>query len=450
MFPLTATMVDSWNILGGTSRQGMLADLIVGLLLLLTVGLIIDLHRRRNRQTKNLIDELASQRQQSAEALRKAEQGVHEKTALLRSILESPQSVVIFALDPSYCYLQFTSAHKETIQHIWGADIQVGMNMLDVISAADQRESAKRNFDCALRGEWLLLIEEYGDAQHRTFYENRYSPIMDADGKVTGLTVFVLDISDRKHADEQLRRSLRQAEALTIQVKDASRAKSEFLSVMSHELLTPLNGVLGIAGILGTTPLDENQKDLVQTIHESGERLLDMVNNILDFSSFDKNGIRLNVGQIVLCDLMETCCGTIREATLKKGLGFRSELAPGVPEHFVGDEPRIRQILSHLLQNAVKFTARGAVFIRVSPIDEGTRKLLEFTVHDSGPGIAPEALGRLFQPFGQADSSSQRPFEGPGLGLAISRRLAEAMQGTLTVDSTPGLGSTFILRLPLN
>ncbi|MEI6604909.1 MAG: ATP-binding protein [Verrucomicrobiota bacterium] len=321
--------------------------------------------------------------------------------------------------------------------------------MLHVIGAADQREMAKRNFDRALGGEWLTLVEEYGDAQNRTFYENRYSPIMEADGEVTGLTVFVLDISGRMRAEEQLRCSLQQAEALTIQAQEGSRAKSEFLSVISHELLTPLNGVLGIAGVLGATPLDADQQDLVQSIHDSGERLLRMVNNILSFSSIDKDGIRLNASEIVLCEMLEICCGTIQETVLKKGLKFSLETAPGLPEKFTGDEQRIRQILIHLLDNAAKFTARGTLHLCVSPTREGEQRFLDFAVKDTGPGIAIDTLGLLFNPFVQADSSLRRSFEGIGLGLAISQRLAESMHGTISVVSTPGHGSTFTFRLPL-
>ncbi|MEI7953827.1 MAG: ATP-binding protein [Verrucomicrobiota bacterium] len=436
---LLTTQMDIWKILTETQERVELFGLLVGLLFLLAVVLVIGFYR--GQRARVLSDGLDVARHQTAS----------EMTALLKSILESPQSVVIFALDPSYRYLQFTNAHKETIKKIWGVDIQTGMNMLDVIGDPDQRSKAKSNFDRTLAGEWLMLIEEYGDEKNRTFYEDRYSPIMDHEGKVTGLTVFVLDISDRMRIEEELRHSLQNAEQLAFKAEQGSRARIEFLSVMNHELRTPLNGILGVVEILKLTKLDNDQQELVQIIHDNGEHLLGMVNNILDFSCIDKDieGIGLDSEQVLLRDFLATCCEVILECALKKGLQFQCETSPDAPIHITGDARRIRQILTLLLHNAVKFTAHGSVVMRVSAAREGDRQFVDFAVKDTGPGIPPEILERLFKPFVQADSSYRRPFEGAGLGLALSKRLAEAMQGTITVDSAPGLGSTFTLRLPL-
>ncbi|MEI8311770.1 MAG: ATP-binding protein, partial [Verrucomicrobiota bacterium] len=389
-------------------------------------------------------------RKKYEEALRKAETIASEKTALLESIIESPESVVIFALDTSYRYLEFTSAHKATMKKIWGKGIEVGMNMLDVIGDPVEREKAKRNFDRALRGEWLLLVEEYGDPSlHRSCYENRYSPIMDAGGKVTGLTVFVIDISDRVQAEAELKVHVERVEELAVRAEAATRAKSEFLAVMSHELRTPLNGVLGFAEILALTELDGEQQDFVRTIRDSGEHLLGIVNDILDFSSIEKDSMKLEQAPVLVSNLLEASGAAIRKTAADKGLEFRCEPAPGVPEQIVGDARRIRQILINLLGNAVKFTPEGSVVLRVAPVVDGGRRCLDFSIADTGIGIPPETLGRLFKPFVQADSSLRRSFDGAGLGLAISLRLAEMMGGAITVASTPEKGSTFTFRLPL-
>lgn len=249
------------------------------------------------------------------------------------------------------------------------------------------------------------------------------------------------DTTERKAMEARLRETLDRAEA-------AARAKSEFLAVMSHELRTPLNGVLGFADLLSATPLAPEQKGFVKRICDSGNHLLEIVNDILDFSSIEKGKLAIDTGTVDLVALIESSCDAIRNTAAEKGLAFHCETAPGVPAQILGDMRRIRQILINLLGNAVKFTSQGSVALHVSSVTSGGREYLDFIVSDTGPGIPPETLTCLFQPFTQADSTLRRQFEGTGLGLAISQRLAEAMDGTITVDSVPGEGSTFTLRIP--
>jgi len=246
----------------------------------------------------------------------------------------------------------------------------------------------------------------------------------------------------RKRAESKLNEALDRAES-------ANRAKSDFLAVMSHELRTPLNGVLGFAELLADSPLDDEQREYARTISNSGEHLLGIVNDILDFSSIEKGGVTLESAPVVLSALLESSCLPVKKDAAKKGLEFRCEVAAGVPERITGDTRRIRQILINLLGNAVKFTGRGSVVFRVEPATANGLEFLDFSVQDSGPGIQAEMLGFLFKPFTQGDSTLSRPFQGAGLGLAISRRLAEVMEGTITVRSTPGEGSTFTFRLPI-
>ena len=217
---------------------------------------------------------------------------------------------------------------------------------------------------------------------------------------------------------------------------------------MSHELRTPLNGVLGFAELLATSPLDDEQMNYVKIISESGNHLLDIVNDILDFSSIEKGTLRLKSGPVVVSSLLESSCLPVRKAAAEKGLDFRCEVAADVPEQIRGDAQRIRQILINLIGNAVKFTGQGSIVLRVARAPAGGREHLDFSVRDTGPGIQPEALGSLFEPFTQGDSTLHRPHEGTGLGLAISQRLAEAMEGTISVDSSPEKGSAFTLRIP--
>jgi signal transduction histidine kinase/CheY-like chemotaxis protein len=247
----------------------------------------------------------------------------------------------------------------------------------------------------------------------------------------------------RKKTEEERNEALRRAEA-------AAAAKSEFLGVMSHELRTPLNGVLGFTELLADTPLNDEQKSFAKTISSSGEHLLAIVNDILDFSSIEHGSLAIQTAPLAVPELVESSDAAIRQAAAEKGIEFRCEVAAGVPEQITGDARRIRQVLINLLGNAVKFTQSGSVVFRISPGDSEGRPSLDFSIEDTGIGIAPETLGRLFKPFSQANSTTSRRFGGTGLGLAISKRLAEAMGGTLTVISTPGKGSTFLFRLPLD
>ena len=231
--------------------------------------------------------------------------------------------------------------------------------------------------------------------------------------------------------------------------ESGARVKSEFLAVMSHELRTPLNGVLGFAELLSYTPLDEDQAEQVETIRTSGNHLLSIVNDILDFSSIERGTLAIHAEAFAVSQLVRFSEDTIRISATHKGLAFHCEVAASVPDQILGDERRIGQILINLLGNAVKFTASGSVTFRVASATEHHRRFLDFAVADTGFGIPAETLGQLFQPFTQADSTHSRAFGGAGLGLAISKRLAEAMGGHITVVSTPGTGSTFTFRLPL-
>ena len=277
-----------------------------------------------------------------------------------------------------------------------------------------------------------------------------------SDGTVDHAVCAMDDITERKRADEALQElnghlitAITRAEALAVKAEAATRAKSEFLATMSHELRTPMNGVLGFAELLTFTQLDEKQAVYAQKIAESGNHLLAVVDDILDFSSIEKGTMRLNKASAGVTELAERACLPIRKTAADKKLEFHCEVAIGVPDQISCDARRICQILINLLGNAVKFTNQGSVAIHVGTSLFAGRTSLEFSVEDTGIGISSEQLNLLFTPFTQADSTMSRPFQGSGLGLAISKRLAEAMDGTLTVISTPGIGSTFTFHFPL-
>ncbi len=257
-----------------------------------------------------------------------------------------------------------------------------------------------------------------------------------------GVAGYIGETLMRKKIEHERNEALLRAEA-------AAAAKSEFLGVMSHELRTPLNGVLGFSELLSDTALDDEQKSYTQTIRKSGEHLLAVVNDILDFSSIEKGVLAIREESFAVVELVNSSGLTIQKAARDKGIGFHTVIGSGVPERISGDELRIRQILINLLGNAVKFTSIGSVTLQVTTVTEGGGELLAFSVEDTGIGMVPGTIGVLFQPFTQAEMKMSRTFGGTGLGLAISQRLAEAMGGKITVTSTPGKGSVFTFRLPL-
>ena len=267
------------------------------------------------------------------------------------------------------------------------------------------------------------------------------SPVHNEGGEIAHFIAIKEDISHQKSLEADLRSALDRAEA-------SNRAKGEFLAVMSHELRTPLNGILGYAELLSYTFLNDEQREFTQTIRTSGEHLLQIVNDILDFSSIEREALRLEVESVLVSELLETSCLPIRKTAADKGIAFHCVAAPEVPERINGDAQRIRQVLINLLGNAVKFTSQGSVCLRVSVGTGEGRPFTEFSVEDTGIGMSPETMARLFQPFVQGDSTLSRTYAGTGLGLAISQRIAKAMGGGIRVTSIPGQGSTFIFRLP--
>ena len=243
------------------------------------------------------------------------------------------------------------------------------------------------------------------------------------------------DITDRKHSEITLAKAKEEAEA-------ATKAKSEFLSNMSHEIRTPMNGVLVMAQILATTELDEDQQDLVQTIVESGDFLLTIINDILDFSKIESGMLEIERKEFVLMDVVKSVYDLLNSQAVTKKIDLQYAIAPNIPTKVIGDSARLRQILINLTGNAIKFTPHGSIAIAITgnALSEPHQYQLQFTVTDTGLGIQGDRIGKLFQAFTQADTSTSRKYGGTGLGLAISKRLTELMGGTIWVESLGAIG----------
>jgi signal transduction histidine kinase len=251
----------------------------------------------------------------------------------------------------------------------------------------------------------------------------------------------------RKRAERRLVKSIRNARELKKQAQAADNAKSEFLANMSHEIRTPMNSIIGFCDVLSEEPLTAEQRDYLGYIHKSGRALLSLINDILDLSKIESGNFTLSPVDADLNEILTDAVGAMRPLAERKGIDLEFDADADLPERFYVDPERVRQCLINLIGNAIKFTDSGRVRVRIFPEADAETPLICFEVQDTGIGIPQDRLGSIFDAFMQADGSTTRRFGGTGLGLTITRTLAEMMGGTLSVVSEVGQGSTFTLRI---
>ena len=401
--------------------------------LLLAVGLVgavlasafVQTLVRRQQFANTLVEERTRELEQTREFLQRLL--VSGPTVVLRADLTDPERAISYV--------------SPNVQRIFGLDpdeILEDGGVLRWIHAEDAgalRATVERvgeNHD----PELLEFRVRHGDGSYR-WVSSICVPEIDAEGTTTGAFVYLTDVSKRRDAEDALRVAQQTAEA-------ANRSKSEFLSRMSHELRTPLNAVLGFGQLLEMQPLSTEQADAVDQILKGGRHLLDLINEVLDIARIEAGRLLLSPEAVHVSEIVHESLDLVRPLAEQREIVVVAD-ETGMDSYVFADRQRTKQVLLNLLSNAVKYNRRrGTVAVSCT---ERAGTTLRVSVGDTGPGIRPEQMDRLFTPFDRLDAA-QTEVEGTGIGLTLSKHLAEAMGGALAVESTPGQGSTFSIDLP--
>lgn len=378
-------------------------------------------------------------RREAVQALH-ASQAAARKLALVASGTDNP----VFIITPDGLIEWVNAAFERVTEHTF-AEV-LGRNPISFAIGPDScPRTLKRIRRSVRRGLGVSAdIVVYSKSGRKYHMQIEMQPVRNEQGAVENFIAIESDITARVEMENALRRAKAEADL-------ASRAKSEFLASMSHEIRTPMNGVIGMTSLLLESPLNADQLDSVNTIRSSGEALLSIINDLLDFSKIESGKLELEHRPFRLRTCIEETLDLFSGHADARQLEVAAFIEPGVPAVILGDATRFRQILANLINNAVKFTPAGSVSVTVRLVDEApshpplcvNHRILSIAVRDTGIGIPAESLARLFKPFSQVDSSTTRKYGGTGLGLAICQRLCALMGGRIGVTSESNHGSTF-------
>ncbi len=426
------------------------------------LGLFAFLIGKRQAALLQLSNELELMVQDRVKNLREETQK-HQRTSmelsrqkkLLSTIFEATPEILILkdkklaykAVNPAFC--EFLGKTEEEI---------IGRTDFDLFPSAQAKVHKKSDLEVMNTGEPERKDWEVTGVEGLTWLHIVKTVVLDHSKQLVGLLYSVSDISEHKHAQEKLEATLAQVESINghlehqtiianemaVKAEEACTAKSEFLANMSHEIRTPMNGVIGMTGLLLDTDLTDEQHEYAKTIGSSGDALLTIINDILDFSKIEAGKMDLEILDFDLRATLEDTSELLAVKAQEKELEFIDDFDPDVPSLLQGDPGRLRQIISNLAGNAIKFTSEGEVSVSVVLQKEDEEKAtLRFSIKDTGIGIPKERQEALFQPFTQADGSTTRKFGGTGLGLTISKQLVEKMGGRIGINSQEGKGAEF-------